>query len=186
MRWTDLPPQIDIAPLQALRDDLGVRGVGIGADLGLDPGGDRTPQVLLEPAALDEALRSIAGRTVEQGGLLVGRVYGDGPGPRRVVRVLRAVPGAGAEASVVSVRLPAATWSAARAAQGPGECVVGWYHSHPGFGAFFSETDRATQAAFFREPWHLGWVIDPLRGEHAWFVGAHAEVMVESRLLVME
>jgi proteasome lid subunit RPN8/RPN11 len=62
-------------------------------------------------------------------------------------------------------------WDAARAALRPGEQVVGWYHSHPGIGAFFSGADRRTQAGFFNRPFSVGWVIDPARGEHAWFVG---------------
>jgi proteasome lid subunit RPN8/RPN11 len=49
--------------------------------------------------------------------------------------------------------------------------VVGWYHSHPGLGAFFSHTDRRTQQAFFAHAYSVGWVVDPLRGESAWFVG---------------
>ena len=57
----------------------------------------------------------------------------------------------------------------------PGEFVVGWFHSHPGIGAFFSATDRRTQAGFFHHPFSLGWVIDPQRREQAWFAGADAD-----------
>ena len=49
--------------------------------------------------------------------------------------------------------------------------VVGWYHSHPGLGAFFSGTDRETQHAFFRQPYSLGLVVDPLRAELACYAG---------------
>ncbi len=41
--------------------------------------------------------------------------------------------------------------------------VVGWYHSHPNLGAFFSGTDRATQRAFFNRPYSVGLVVDPVR-----------------------
>jgi proteasome lid subunit RPN8/RPN11 len=49
--------------------------------------------------------------------------------------------------------------------------IVGWYHSHPGHGVFLSGTDRATQAAWFRLPWHIALVVDPLRQEAAAFSG---------------
>ena len=44
-----------------------------------------------------------------------------------------------------------------------GEMVVGWYHSHPNLGAFFSGTDRRTQQAFLGNAFSIGWVIDPVR-----------------------
>jgi proteasome lid subunit RPN8/RPN11 len=62
-------------------------------------------------------------------------------------------------------------WSAARAALEPGELIVGWYHSHPGLTAFFSPIDRQTQRAFFHHEYSLGWVIDPLAGDEALFLG---------------
>jgi hypothetical protein len=74
-------------------------------------------------------------------------------------------------ATSTSLRLHTGVWDAARAALQPGEVVVGWFHSHPGIGAFFSGTDRRTQAGFFHHPFSLGWVIDPQRREQAWFVG---------------
>ena len=43
--------------------------------------------------------------------------------------------------------------------------VVGWYHSHPGFGCFLSETDVATQRAMFSGASHVALVVDPVREE---------------------
>ena len=62
-------------------------------------------------------------------------------------------------------------WDRARQALRPLELIVGWYHSHPGLGAFFSATDRRTQAAFFPHPYSVGWVIDPELDDEAFFVG---------------
>jgi 26S proteasome regulatory subunit N11 len=39
--------------------------------------------------------------------------------------------------------------------------IVGWYHSHPGYGCFLSEKDLETQARMFASPFHLAVVIDP-------------------------
>ncbi|EPB67658.1 Mov34/MPN/PAD-1 family protein [Ancylostoma ceylanicum] len=48
--------------------------------------------------------------------------------------------------------------------EGKKEKVVGWYHSHPGYGCWLSGIDVATQALNqqFQEPW-VAIVVDPLR-----------------------
>ena len=61
--------------------------------------------------------------------------------------------------------------------------VVGWFHSHPNLGAFFSGTDRRTQAAFFSERYKLGWVIDPIRTEEAWFIGPNSNELSQSMVV---
>jgi 26S proteasome regulatory subunit N11 len=43
--------------------------------------------------------------------------------------------------------------------------VVGWYHSHPGYGCFLSETDLKTHSGIFVSPHQIAMVIDPLRFE---------------------
>jgi proteasome lid subunit RPN8/RPN11 len=44
-----------------------------------------------------------------------------------------------------------------------GRILVGWYHSHPGYGCFMSSTDLDTQRSCFREPYHVALVVDPLQ-----------------------
>ncbi|MFH1056299.1 MAG: Mov34/MPN/PAD-1 family protein [Candidatus Micrarchaeota archaeon] len=46
-----------------------------------------------------------------------------------------------------------------------GEIIVGWCHSHPGYGCFLSSTDVRTQKVFFPEEFHVAMVCDPLRKE---------------------
>jgi proteasome lid subunit RPN8/RPN11 len=180
MRWTDRPPEALTLPIEAFLHELPggpvreqwTRRLALA---GLEPG---TPWVVVERRAVEEALQAVADVATERGGLLIGRFHAPDPSVAEpvptLVHVRGAVAGAGAESTLVSLRLPASTWEAARARLEAGERVVGWFHSHPGFGAFFSDTDRATQAAFFRAPGCLGWVIDPVRGEQAWFAGAQA------------
>merc|ERR1719488_317837 len=44
------------------------------------------------------------------------------------------------------------------------EVVVGWYHSHPGFGCWFSATDMNTQQSFEQlNPRAVGVVVDPIQ-----------------------
>ena len=73
--------------------------------------------------------------------------------------------------SGVSLRMESDVWNRARKRRAANELIVGWYHSHPGLGAFFSHTDRRTQAAFFAQPYSVGWVLDPDDGSEAFFVG---------------
>lgn len=40
---------------------------------------------------------------------------------------------------------------------------VGWWHSHPDFGCFLSETDLITQEEIFYKPYHVALVVDPIR-----------------------
>jgi proteasome lid subunit RPN8/RPN11 len=129
--------------------------------------------IAVDAAATDEVMRHLASRGDEQGGLLLGEVYtGDTAATgSRVVHVTQAVPAQDFASTGVSLRMASGVWEDARARLRPDELVVGWYHSHPGLGAFFSDTDRRTQRAFFPHAYSVGWVVDPLGGEAAWFVG---------------
>ncbi|MGQ9897755.1 MAG: Mov34/MPN/PAD-1 family protein [Acidobacteriota bacterium] len=49
--------------------------------------------------------------------------------------------------------------------------IVGWYHTHPGFGVFMSGTDQDTQQQVFGMPWQVAVVYDPLNGEYGLFYG---------------
>ena len=119
---------------------------------------------------------------LERGGLLLGEPLVNAPGDAvpAVVFLRTAVPGLDDDATEYSLRLAAGVWDAARAALAPGEVVVGWFHSHPDIGAFFSGTDRRTQAGFFPHPFSVGWVIDPVRREQAWFVGPRSRELANA------
>ena len=45
--------------------------------------------------------------------------------------------------------------------------IVGWYHSHPGFGVEFSDMDLFVQENFFADPLQIAIVVDPLGGEES-------------------
>ena len=55
--------------------------------------------------------------------------------------------------------------------------IVGWYHSHPGFGVFLSEHDLFIQQNFFSNPHQVAWVYDPHSDEEGCFgwVGGQIE-----------
>lgn len=47
--------------------------------------------------------------------------------------------------------------------------IVGWFHTHPGFGIFLSGYDKFIHNNFFNLPWQIAYVIDPLAGKHGFF-----------------
>ncbi len=53
--------------------------------------------------------------------------------------------------------------------QYPDEKIVGWYHSHPGFGVFLSEHDLFIQENFFSNTQQVAWVYDPHTDEEGCF-----------------
>jgi len=51
----------------------------------------------------------------------------------------------------------------------PDSRIVGWYHSHPGFGVFLSDHDTFIHKNFFSSPQQVAWVYDPHSDEEGCF-----------------
>ena len=51
----------------------------------------------------------------------------------------------------------------------PEKKIVGWYHSHPGFGVFLSSHDTFIHENFFSVPQQVAWVFDPHSDEEGCF-----------------
>ncbi len=142
--------------------------------------------IVVDAQARAAAERHLAGSFDEQGGLLVGEAFSGNDGSILAVLVRSGVAALEFASSGVSLRMESGVWTRAREALRSGELIVGWYHSHPGLGAFFSGTDRTTQRAFFPHPFSVGWVRDPLRGEECWFVGGESEEVPAQRVVTFE
>jgi len=150
------------------------------------------PVILVSERMREKVLAHLRSSEHERGGLLIGTAWhGDDAGDRSI-RAVSLVDSVAAEvyaSSAVSLRLDADVWERARAHVAEGRMVVGWYHSHPHIGAFFSAVDRRTQRGFFHHPWSVGWVIDPFAGEGAtlgcMFIGADAEEASPASILMM-
>jgi len=113
---------------------------------------------------------------VEVGGFLLGTIDGD----RVDVRAARRA--ADVTAAQTKLTFTHETWNDvldALPTEYAGQRIVGWYHSHPGFGCFLSEYDIFIQENFFSAPGQHALVVDPLAGRWARFVahgGASTEV----------
>jgi len=46
----------------------------------------------------------------------------------------------------------------------PGKVVLGWYHTHPGYGVFLSGHDLFVHKNFYSAPHHVAVVVDPKAG----------------------
>jgi proteasome lid subunit RPN8/RPN11 len=54
--------------------------------------------------------------------------------------------------------------------EGQGKALLGWYHTHPDFGVFLSETDlEKTHRVLFNEPFQIALVYDPVRARAGYF-----------------
>lgn len=139
----------------------------------------REPPIMLGHGVDEEIHDHVSSGPDEMGGLLLGHTcelpYATRHGYDHLTAVRIALPSREFVNSGCSLEMGTEIWSRASVEIARGLQVVGWYHSHPGLGAFFSLRDRATQAAFFDHGYSLGVVIDTVRGEKKCFAGPHSE-----------
>jgi proteasome lid subunit RPN8/RPN11 len=171
MRWIEESPRLPLQPLGALAARVPAMA-SIATQRADAPG----LWIAVAADAHAAALAHLAGARTERGGLLLGEVFADGEDVAcsRAVLVTQAVAAEEFSGTGTSLRMSSDVWEHARRRLAALELVVGWFHSHPGLGAFFSATDRRTQRAFFPNPYCVGWVVDPAGHESAWFVGGES------------
>lgn len=125
-------------------------------------------------AIYDHVYSSPAG---EVGGVLVGDIPQTGP-----VRISGAIAALRAEGERASVTFTHDAWAEVHSAletKHKGKRIVGWYHSHPGFGIFLSAHDLFIQRNFFSDPAQVAYVVDPhasTEGLFGWVDGEIAKV----------
>ena len=137
---------------------------------------DRTadcPLVIFPDDVHKKIIEHLKTEKVELGGLLVGSVVSfDDLNEGLVVVVIKdSIQSDDFNSTSVSLSMNPAVWQSANQLSTTETFVVGWYHSHPNLGAFFSGVDRKTQKDFFNSSYSLGLVIDPIRNEEKWFIG---------------
>jgi len=98
-------------------------------------------------------------------GVLVGQTCEDEEGV--FVHVSAVIRGEAASEASTHVTFTQTTWNTIHQTLDrdyPKLKIVGWYHTHPGFGVEFSEMDVFIQKNFFPSPTHIALVTDPLNG----------------------
>jgi proteasome lid subunit RPN8/RPN11 len=97
-----------------------------------------------------------------------------------VVEVEASITGLNAEEAGAHVTFTQDTWEhiyKVKDKEFPDHRIVGWYHSHPGFGVFLSDHDTFIHKNFFSSPGQVAWVFDPHSDEEGCFgwVGGRIE-----------
>jgi proteasome lid subunit RPN8/RPN11 len=128
--------------------------------------------VVIKQSVLDEIhLHGKIRTDVEICGVLVGNGYRDAAGP--FVYVEASIRGEHAGHQMAQVTFTAETWAHIQDVlekDFPGKRIIGWYHTHPGFGIFLSEMDLFIHNNFFDGLEQLALVYDPISGEEGVFV----------------
>lgn len=158
-------------------DDLEIETSGVWAEPleeGLDPHHQEglavvacgkpkgTPRIYIHADALERIVTHVREHPrSEVGGVLVGSFYTAGKG--RVTEVRAALDAPDARGGAAHVTFTPESWAAIhqRVDAEMAGAVVGWYHSHPGFGVFMSAQDVFIQENFFDGDGHVALVIDP-------------------------
>jgi len=165
MKWSEAKPDITI---KKYSDILREMPLDRGLEIISKP---HAGLILCETKCWADMINHITPHRVEMGGLLIGCTYHSEINESFITKCNRAIPAKNHDSSPVSLRMDADVWADANAQLAEKELVVGWYHSHPNLGAFFSGTDRYNQKANFNSFFHVGVVIDPVRDEKAAFTG---------------
>ncbi len=131
-----------------------------------------------QPALTQIRAHSISNLRTELGGVLLGRVYRSGK--RLLVVIKAAIPAVSQDHGPVHFTFSADSWTQIhkdRAEQYPDLDVVGWFHTHPALGVFYSGDDVVVHSAAFTLPWHVGLVVDPIRNEACFFGWEQGELV---------
>lgn len=128
-------------------------------------------RVYICPNAHEHILKHASTNTsIELCGMLIGEVLKDNFGPFVVVSEM--IEGEHADGSSAGVTFTQETWAHIYReldSRNEEKRIVGWYHTHPGFGIFLSSMDQFIHRNFFNLPWHVAYVIDPLAGTEGIF-----------------
>ena len=138
------------------------------------PGAHDGPSVVME-AEVARQIRQHARSSMktEICGVLIGVEQG------RTTVIQACIAGANAAEGGAHVTFTQDTWEhiyAIKDKQYPDDRIVGWYHSHPGFGVFLSDHDLFIQQNFFSSPQQVAWVYDPHTDEEGCFGWRHGRV----------
>jgi proteasome lid subunit RPN8/RPN11 len=142
----------------------------------------RQPRVSIEGEVLRQIRQHARSNSkTEVCGVLIGAENGSG------VSISARIPGLNAAQAGTYVTFTQDTWEhiyKIKDKEYPEERIVGWYHSHPGFGVFLSDHDTFIHKNFFSSALQVAWVYDPHSDEEGCFgwAGERLERVSEIRV----
>ncbi len=138
-----------------------------GGRLPLAESGGAAVDILLDEAPL-RAMQAHALSSLDRevAGVMVGRQPEKQPDGRYVVHVIDSIIAKHTKMQGASVTYTPESWRYLNDTlweRYPNESavMVGWYHTHPGFGIFLSGMDLFIHQNFFTQIWHVAYVLDP-------------------------
>src|ERR1700757_4227262 len=127
----------------------------------------RQPRVTIEGEVLRQIRQHARSNSkTEVCGVLIGEETGSG------LSVAARIPGLSATQAGTYVTFTQDTWEQIYRVKDkdyPDARIMGWYHSHPGFGVFLSDHDTFIHKNFFSSPQQVAWVYDPHSDEEGCF-----------------
>ena len=168
MKWNNV--KADIKPT-SMKDTYG--SLTVGDALHILTTTKYTPFIYFKNDVKKKIVAHLNTGNTELGGLLIGSVVALGELSDNIIaiNITDSVESVNFESTAVSLNMNSDVWDHASKLSNSTNFVVGWYHSHPNLGAFFSATDRKTQRDFFNNKYSVGLVIDPIRNEECHFLG---------------
>ncbi len=106
----------------------------------------------------------------ERGGIILGRYEENAD--QTDIWVTGWIAAKFTEANRGSVTFTHESWSymhKVREQKYQGSKIVGWVHTHPGFGVFLSGYDQFIHQNFFNLPWQIAYVVDPVNNTQGFF-----------------
>lgn len=127
--------------------------------------------VIITPTALQQIdTHANSNLYSELGGILLGHAYHHND--QIHVEISAAVPAPSDEHGPVHFTFTADAWRHVHQTRNetyPQLNIIGWFHTHPNLGVFYSSDDVVVQSVAFDMPWHVGLVVDPVRRECSFF-----------------
>lgn len=145
---------------------------------GFAPQAGQVRVVMRQSALVQVRDHSQSNTASELGGVLLGHAYQHEG--QIYLDVAAALPAVTADRGPIHFTFTADAWSQLhrdRAVRYAGLDIVGWFHTHPNLGVFYSSDDLVVHSAAFVLPWHVGLVVDPVRNEAAVFGWVNDTVM---------
>lgn len=175
MKWVDVPSDILRRNFELLNNKLSFGEI-------IDVITNNSPKVFLLKKVSEKVDIHLKSSNNELGGILIGNFYVDDHDSVKVIVIKDCIESTNFKSTSVSLEMTTDIWSEVNKITNSIDIVVGWYHSHPNLGAFFSGTDRYTQSHFFNNDYSLGLVIDPIKNEEKWFLSENSEEVTPNRI----
>ncbi len=133
---------------------------------------ENSVRVVVRQSVLNAIHRHGQTRTdVEICGVMIGNGYRDERGP--FVYIEQIIEGQHSDGQTAQVTFTGETWNHIHGEldqKYPELRILGWYHTHPGFGIFLSAMDLFIHENYFSADEQLAFVYDPLGGDEGLFV----------------